>query len=390
MSSSRKLFLIWPKPSDSYDRLYSYLAESEGCKVSFIDNIETILHSVCDTSAPTKKDFDVICLAILNPSDEHFTRSTLNALDKFLDSGNKLLLAASGRDESSDDEESIALSNLNAIVSSKCGIRFNNDCVIRPNPYELYHPKEAKLEQFVTNRGLSDVLKRYLIDAPARRPMASSLFDEKPSNEPKAIYPNGCTIKVLDRRKVVVMMTSSQWTIPSQQAICTFHTGNNLNNGCGDSSRVVAIGSCAMLSDSYIDREDNRAIVRSLIAFLCDKNFPINISDAKTVEIPEVSPTTLPDFQRLIDVPVPSLQTTEQLPADKFALIDQKLFAFDTSDLPKVLKAYEKLNVPQGPLTLIEPPDLGIKLGKGVGRYVLRRPRQEDRRSELVETIESD
>lgn len=387
-SSSRKLFLVWPKPGDSYNRLYSYLAEVEGCKVNLVDNIDTLQ----GINGASSKHFDVICLAILNPSDKYFTRSNLNALNTFLDAGNKLLLATCARDESNnkfgdghgDSDRSSAITNLNAFVSSRCGIRFNNNCVIRPNPYELYHPKEAKLEHFVTNRGLNDVLKRYLIDVPRR---SMGLFDDKPSSEPKIIYANGCTIRVLDRRKATVMMTSSQWTIPSQQSICTFHTGSNSDQG--HESRVVAIGSSAMLTDAYIDREDNRAIVRSLMAFLFDKNFPINISDAKTVEIPEASASSLPDFQRLMDVPVPCLQTTEELPEDKRTLIDQRLFAIDTGELPKVLRAYERLNVPQGPLTLIEPPSLGFGLTSGVSRFVLRRPPAEHLRSSSADTLES-
>lgn len=358
-SSRRKLFLIWPKPTDRYDRLCSLLAK-DGWEVNNLDNINNLL-SIHHAS----QENDVICLAVLNPCIKYFNRSDVNVLHRFYESGGKLLLAASGRDENAATDTPIAIANLNAVVTTRYSIQFKDDCIIRPNPYKLYHPKEAKLENFITNRGLSDALKRY---AKSRDIRTTDLFNEP--IEAKLIYPHGCSIKVLDRRKSTVMMTSSHWTIPSQQAICTFHSLSTDKRR----SRLVAIGSSALFSDAYITHEDNEAVVRCLFDFLSDQNFSINISDARTVEIPDIPISSLPDFQRLIDVPVPCLQTTEEIPEDKSSLIERKLFSIDTSDLPKVLKAYQHLDVPPGPLTLIKPPALDLAMGiDASNRYILRR-----------------
>lgn len=373
-SGPRKLFLIWPKPTDRYERLCALLAK-DGWRANNLDNINNLL-DICQAA----KHNDVICLAVLNPCTKYFNRSNLNLLHKFCDSGGKLLLAASGRDDSAPQEGSISRANLNAIATARYSIQFNDDCIIRPNPYKLYHPKEAKLENFTTNRGLSDALKRYVN---SRDKSTTDLFNEP--REANLVYPHGCSIKVLDRRKATVMMTSSQWAIPSQQAICTFHS---MSNDGGRQSRVVAIGSSALFGDSYIAHEDNEAIVRCLFDFISDQNFSINISDARTVEIPDVPISTLPDFQRLIDVPVPCLQTTEELPEDKLTLIERKLFSIDTSDIPKILRAYQQLDVPRGPLTLIKPPALDLASSIDTSnRYILRR--SADDRSESANTNES-
>lgn len=326
-----KLLLVLSNEQSDFRSLEDQLSKDKW-RVIFLKVVDTKLLSDLRYSA---KDGKLICLAILNPINYKFSPQELKCIGEFCESGNSLIIAGGGNEEGGNR------TNFNSILK-RFGVKFNQDCVIRPNPFKQYHPKEVPLEDFIANRGLSDSIKKY-IDNFDTDDLKGLDIDNV---GPRILYANGCTIEVYDKRSTI-MMTSSKWALPNEQAICTFY--KNITNNC----RVIVLGSASSMSDNYINKENNKALVKALFEFITNKDFIINISDARTIEIPKSSYT--PDINELIDVPISCLQESQHLPKDKMSLVDKNLFKIDSSKVPDIVRAYRDLNVSNKPLTLIKP-----------------------------------
>lgn len=339
MQEVKKVFLFWNEQSEQSLGLLRALLFENGWQVVDITTLNSLEEYYNDSA--TRTNAICCCLAILNPVNYTFSFDEIEQLNKFCSAtttgGGNSLIVASGDNENFSNQ-----SNLNELVAM-FGVKFNCDCVIRPNPYKNYHPKEARLEDFIVNRGLDYVLRKHL--APIKAASVSTMMPIQ-ENEPRILYARGCTLQV--SKLSTIMMTSSKWAIPSRQAICSFY-----RNGLNNNFRLIAIGSDLLFRDPFIDKEDNKALARTFLEFLVNKEFPINISDAKTIEIPKTNYT--PDINHLLDVPICCLQQSESLPKDKLSLIDRRLFDIDNSMLPTISKAFKELNVCHEPLTLIKP-----------------------------------
>lgn len=358
-----KVFLLWSREPESYSLLQNVLT-NEGWQVVLASEDETLGRYVDD-------DDRLICLGLFSasslPSDQAFL--------KFCSSGNSAIIAAEG-----EGHDVRRLSNL----ASKFGVEFHEDCVIRPNPYKHYHPKDALLEDFIANRGLDEPLRKHIR---LRHDTEPSDDDDQASRAklllgiesgPRIVYARGCTLKLhanIHARTTTVMLTSSKWTVPNRQAICAFYRESNSN------CRVIMLGSSQMMSDAYLRSEDNESLLKSLLDFIVDKSFFINISDARTIEIPE--PVYGPDIERLVDTPIPCLQKPEALPDEldlqTTSLLDRRLFSVDSSLVPVIGRAYQDLMVPHEPLTLIKPNFLVKRpaLRPATHGFLLRRPTPE-------------
>lgn len=331
-SRQEKLFLLLTRRVDQFLNLRKLLSDG-GWRVKLVDDVRS-LDGLVEQGASDRQ----LCLAILETLDRVFSRQEIILIRDFATKFGSLLVAGS---EIGDKD---TWGNLNKIIS-QFGVKFNSDCVVRPNLYKHFHPKDALLEDFVVNRGFDDVLRKHLTRGATASAQETFLKSKGIGSGPRIIYARGCTLSV--SKKSAIAMTSSRWVLPGNQAICSLYRGSE------NKLKVVAIGSSSLFSDRFIDEEDNRALVKTILEFIEDRNFPINLSDAKTIEIPECNMT--PDIKSLAELPIYSFRKPEELPEDKSSLINRKLFKIDNSMLPKLLEAYRKLNVSRGPLTLIKP-----------------------------------
>lgn len=368
----KRKFLLFTKKADTVKKLISFI-EGSGWEQEVVLNLGR-LKEILEGSQQNEMS---ICLAILNPENNQFTSNDLDVLRKFSKTTNCCgMIVASG-----DDEACLNKSNLNAIISDY-GFQFRKDCVIRPNLICYKHPKEALLQDFVSNRGLEDCLRR--ISAKNREPSAIDIIatpnnsnqfqsDDNDSFNARILYAYGCSLKITDTKKCVVMMTSSKWALPTEQPICVFHK-STLDNGSG--FRLVALGSASMFNDQYLECENNLDIFKSFLDFITNRNFAINMSDAKTIEIPPINYT--PDIDTLMSIPIAYVQRTDPMPEDKSTLIDKKLFTIDNSLLPSVIEAFRELDIAKGPLTLIKPnfERYHLSLEPAIHRFLIRRPHQ--------------
>ena len=353
-STSDKVFLFWnaneTNQREQYNSFKTHLIAS-GWRVEFIEKIS----SLNEFTQPK-----LVCLSILSSEQNLFDppNTDLKQVLRFLDRDNVCLLVAQNSQETGQPTLPI-----NRIVS-KFGIKFQQkDCVIRPNPYKLYHPKEALLEDFIANRGLEDVLKsirkrdgnKQAIDDDDQNQKlleiellaAKTKLDSSFSTSCRLLYPNGCTLRV-ENKVSTVLMTSSRWTLPSRQAICAI----NKQQSAKRRTRCIALGSADLFSDRYLNVEDNKQIVSSLLEFLVYEECSINISDSKTIEIPPNNMTA--DVEALANIPISCLKEAEPLPENVSSLIDTRLFDLNTLQmLPTILRAYKDLKVEHEKLSLM-------------------------------------
>lgn len=349
---SNKTFLLFADEPKSFNLMRSTLQDL-GWKVENIYSIKKLAELRDDTPP-------ALCLAIFNDKGRILSPDELKTISKFCSTGRSVIIT------SSESEEIKSNANINSLVSA-FGVEFRDDCVIRPNPLQNYHPKEAVIQDFVANRGLTDSMKRNS-SKDARR--VSQVDFEGSAETPKIIYPYGCSLKVTNSKLATVMMTSSKWALPSEQAICAFHIDSSVPDGF----KLVAIGSCMMFRDGFLHKESNLAVFKSFIEFVGSKNFVINISDAKTLEIPVANYT--PDMERLLSIPIPHIQRAGPLPEDPSSLFDEHLFTINNSMLPSLVEAYRDLKLEKRPLTLIKPNLERVKfpIEPAVHGFVLRRP----------------
>lgn len=282
-------------------------------------------------------------LVVLNSATHIYTSAEISALDKFNAQGGAILVFHR------EDEDQLLQTNINSLLAP-WSIRFDRNRIIRPNPYELYHPQEAVLvDDCIVNRGLMDAFERH-----ANKKSATSVDLQDTSahigailDSLKIVYANGCSLR--GNRDSVVMMTSSSWAIPNQQPICLFFQPKSAEQG-----RLVAMGSSDLINNHYIDRESNKTLIKAILEYLeRDKLFSINVGDARTVEIPDL--TYAPDINLLLRTPIGCLQGSQIIPKDPRQMVEKRLFNIDSRNLPTVIQAYQDLGVPKEALTLIKP-----------------------------------
>jgi intraflagellar transport protein 52 len=104
--------------------------------------------------------------------------------------------------------------------------------------------------------------------------------------------------------------------------------------------------------DNYLPREDNALLSTAIFRYLTEQVD----TDPIDVDRPEFGPIVqIPDIEALAERLRPSLQESEDLPADFTQMFDNKLFKYHTGLIPEAIDLYTKVNVKHEPLTLIRP-----------------------------------
>ncbi|XP_041061274.1 intraflagellar transport protein 52 homolog isoform X3 [Carcharodon carcharias] len=239
---------------------------------------------------------------------EKFTAAELEILKKYLESGGRILVMLGEGGESKYD------TNINFLLE-EYGIMVNNDAVVRNMYYKYFHPKEALISNGILNRALTFV------------------------------YPFGATLSVM--KPAVAVLSSGSVCFPLNRPILAFYY-SKLQGG-----KLAVLGSCHMVSDQYFDKEENGKIMDVVFQWLTTNEIQLNQIDAEDPEISDY--TMLPDTAKLSDRLRVCLQEGDENPRDFTTLFDMSVFKLDTMALPKVITAYEQLNVKHESLQLIQP-----------------------------------
>ncbi|XP_023240963.1 intraflagellar transport protein 52 homolog [Centruroides sculpturatus] len=238
---------------------------------------------------------------------EKFTEIEFNNLRKFLDSGGSLFVLMG------EGGEKKFQTNINFLLE-EYGIMVNNDSVVRTVYYKYFHPKEALVSNGVLNRAISQAAGKIL--------PGQGLEDANNTQALSFLYPYGATLNVA--KPAVAVLSSGSVAFPLNRPVCALYV-NPKTDG-----KIAVLGSSHMFSDQYIDKEENNKI---------------KISDYYTI----------PSISKLSEQPFSCLQESEEVPTDYTKLFDTALFQLDNRVLPKVIKAYEELNMKHEPLRLITP-----------------------------------
>lgn len=128
-----------------------------------------------------------------------------------------------------------------------------------------------------------------------------------------------------------------------------------------------------MLTDRYIEKEDNALLLQILLQYSTEKDIQLNTVDVENPEINEYH--ALPNIALLANQPMPYFQESEKIPSDFTKLIfegsrlsssnghqmnahpneNKELFQFDNSTYTLILGCYNEFNMEHEPLTLIKP-----------------------------------
>ena len=119
----------------------------------------------------------------------------------------------------------------------------------------------------------------------------------------------------------------------------------------------MVVGSGAMFSDQYIDKEDNHKIKEVIFDFLTNDDdgpgIKLNEIDAEDPEISDYN--MIPDTCRLANAVRVCLQESDEIPADYTRLFEHRLFSISTSLVPSSIRAYDQLGAKHEQLRLISP-----------------------------------
>ena len=228
---------------------------------------------------------------VLSGPREKFSETEINCMKKYLEGGGSIFVMLG------EGGEKRFGTNINFLLE-EYGIMVNNDAVVRTNYYKYFHPKECLIQNGVLNRAVSEA---------AGKTVPGLALDE--GCDPQSLsylYPYGATLNVA--RPAIPVLSTGSVSFPQDRPILALYQ-HPVGGG-----RLAVLGSAAMMSDSYIDKEDNSRVKDVILSFLTSDEVQLNKIDA---EDPEVSDyTMIPDTSRLSDLPRVCLQESEEIPPD--------------------------------------------------------------------------
>ncbi|XP_020286330.1 intraflagellar transport protein 52 homolog isoform X2 [Pseudomyrmex gracilis] len=244
----------------------------------------------------------------------------MNSIRTFLNSGGKVLvmLGEGGENKSN--------TNINFLLE-EFGIMVNNDSVVRMSYSQTMHPKESLILHGLSNK--------------------STFLGNYEYIGMKFLYPYGATLNVI--QPSIVALSSGSIAVPMNRPICAYHCVKN------SSGKLVVLGSSRMLTDAYIEKENNDTLREMIFDF-----FELNgagIMDLYTDDIEFWEYNFVPDITKEVDNPKVCTQDLDSIdiPREYTKLFKHHFYSINLNMIPACTKAYKALDVKHEPLTLIPP-----------------------------------
>ncbi|XP_072380420.1 intraflagellar transport protein 52 homolog [Diabrotica undecimpunctata] len=257
------------------------------------------------------------CLVfILAGSQLPFEENEINAMKSFIEKGGRMLILLM---EGNPNDTC----NIN-ILLEHFGIIPNIDCLIRTHYYKYFHPKEC----FISDGSVNSVLNKEKYDI-------------------KFVYPFGCTLSV--SKPSLAAITSGLASFPIDRPIGALYY-NEKSEG-----RLVALGSCHIFSDKYIDHDNNDKLREITMDFLMGQDslvFPA--ADYDDIDLTDHH--IVPETAMLAEKPKLCLSdAVGQNIVDYSKLFDHNMYSMNTMLVPETIKLYEELGIKHEPLRIITP-----------------------------------
>ena len=175
------------------------------------------------------------------------------------------------------------------------------------------------------------------------------LADDRPERPPVMVLMPGS----VGERALDTEMAPGE--VASNGFLYIIHRGLALYGGSVlGAGRVCVLGSTQVLSDNFLDKEDNNKLADFIVKWLAPGSpLSLNAVDADDPDIAEHE--KLPDTESLSERVRSCLQVEDEIPKDFTSLFSDKLFGYSNDLVPEVMTLYKELNVTKKPLTLIPP-----------------------------------
>ncbi|KAL0111294.1 hypothetical protein PUN28_012893 [Cardiocondyla obscurior] len=280
-------------------------------KWKFVENNEAISQELLATAK----------ILVLPGPLSKFTELEMNSIRNFLNSGGNVLVTLGEGGENKSN------TNINFLLE-EFGIMVNNDSVARMSYSQTMHPKESLISQGLSNKSV--FLKNH---------------DEYIGM--KFLYPYGATLNVV--QPSVVALSSGSIAIPMNRPICAYHCVKSSNG------KLVVLGSSRMLTDIYIEKENNDALRDMIFDF-----FELTVTETMDLHIDDIEfweYNFVPDITQQADNPKVCTQDLDNIdiPYEYTKLFKHHFYSINLNMIPACIKAYETLGIKHEPLTLIPP-----------------------------------
>ncbi|CAH8873509.1 unnamed protein product [Trichobilharzia szidati] len=279
----------------------------------------------------TYERLSIVKLFVIPGATEKFSATEFNALKKYIENGGSLLVLMG------ENGETKYTTNINFLLE-QFGIMVNSDTVLRTSYFKYYHPKEALIPNGILNRAIAEAAGKSFV--------VNTQEDVSHKQALQFLYPYGATLNVA--KPAVALLSSGSVAFPlNRPVLATCKLSSNKGG------TLAVVGSTAMFTDAYINKEDNFKIFEFLFRYLTSDSIKLNSIDAEDPEIETYY--QVPDITSLASSLKSCLQDSDELPQNSNSYFDQGLFSMDTGLVPKAIQAYEKLHVKHEPLSLITP-----------------------------------
>lgn len=297
MSLNKAKLIVWEPQADINFNIITSLLDRQGFKCEVAPDLDSITN-----------DESIRLIVLLIFKSFRITTSQIECLDSLRSRGINILIGSNN-------------CNVNLMIN-KYGICINDTNVIRANMYEYNHPKEAALNDFVADIGLSKIIQSLDNES------VSEILDNSLKTDGlMMMYPFGKTLSI--NKPSGILLTSSEFAIPTRQPICA------INKNAATRSNLLVLGSNLIFSDKYIQQDKNSLVIESLISITKSTNFSIEMELSSISKSEKV--TQVPNFNHLLDIPIPSLPSNGKIPKMKSRLLeDNKLYDLDNSLVPQL------------------------------------------------------
>ncbi|CAH8617716.1 unnamed protein product [Heterobilharzia americana] len=279
----------------------------------------------------TYERLSIVKLFVIPGATEKFSAAEFNSLKKYIENGGSLLVLMG------ENGETKYTTNINFLLE-QFGIMVNSDTVLRTSYFKYYHPKEALIPNGILNRAMAETAGQNFVIA--------SREDVSHKQALQFLYPYGATLNVA--KPAVALLSTGSVAFPLNRPVCAIYKHPSPEGGT-----LAVVGSTAIFSDSFINKEDNFKIFEFIFKYLTSDSIKLNAIDAEDPEVETYY--QVPDITSLASSLKSCLQESDELPQNINNYFDQALFCMDTRLVPKAIQAYEKLRIKHEPLSLITP-----------------------------------
>ena len=319
-------------------------------------------------------------MLVIAGATSQLSAAETSAVRDFLSGGGGLLAMAGAHANTSCGAAALLREN---------GVEIAGDAVVRTTYETYFHPKEVLVKDGVCNETLAAVTAKAKAGSGGAAGKANGditsvlgeragangqtirragglhqqhddMDDDMLRSSAQVVFPHATSLGVVAPARTLMDTGSVSYPIhrPIVAACSKLRSGGGGDSDAG--GRLLAIGSCCIFEDAWLDKEDNNKLMEFAFKFLkpgsgvdlgeeSDDRFGADDADVNESSNP------LPETAKLAERLRSCLQESEELPSDFRTLFDLKSFSFNFNHVPEAVDLYEALNVKHTPLTLIPP-----------------------------------